>query len=349
MLAPLDWGLGHATRCIPLIIHLIEHGCQITIAAEKATKRLLEKEFPTLEFIELPGYHISYPKKGRSFIVKILLQIPKILRAIHQENKWLKHQLKKRSWDIVISDNRYGLYNEKVTSIFITHQLRVISGAGKMIDGFIQQFLYKKINLFTQCWIPDIEGDENIAGVLSHPEKKPDKFTYIGLLSRLNKKNESSNGPILVMLSGPEPQRTILENVLIKQTEILPASFLFVRGLPEASEQLSNRKNIVFKDFMDLQELSKAMSDAPLVICRAGYSSIMDLLKLNKRAILIPTPGQSEQLYLANRMKALKLFAVQYQDEIAIDSEIEHCLKIPEYNNSLNFDGFKKAIKDLGI
>jgi hypothetical protein len=302
-----------------------------------------------LEFINLPGYRIEYPQKGSSFIIKILLQIPKILWAIHQENKWLKHQLKKRSWDIVISDNRYGLYNEKVTSIFITHQLRVISSAGKIIDGFIQQFLYKKINLFSQCWIPDIEGDENIAGVLSHPEKKPNKFTYIGLLSRLNKKNEPSNGPILVMLSGPEPQRTILENILIKQIEILPTAFFFVRGLPEASEQLSKRKNIIFKNFMDLQELSKAMSDAPLVICRAGYSSIMDLLKLNKRAILIPTPGQSEQLYLADRMKDLDLFSVQYQDDISIASEIENSLKIQPKYYSWNFDGFKKAIKDLGI
>ena len=200
MLAPLDWGLGHATRCIPIIEHLIESGCLVTIAAEKATRRLLETEFPTLEFINLPGYRIEYPQKGSSFIIKILLQIPKILWAIHQENKWLKNELKKRSWDIVISDNRYGLHNENLTSIFMTHQLRVISGAGIIIDGFIQQFLYKKINRFTQCWIPDIEGDENIAGVLSHPQKKPKNFAYIGLLSRLNKKNESSEGPTMVML-----------------------------------------------------------------------------------------------------------------------------------------------------
>lgn len=310
---------------------------------------MLEKEFPSLEFIHLPGYHITYPKKGRSFIVKILVQIPNILRAIHQENKWLKYQLTKRSWDIVISDNRYGLHNEGLTSIFMTHQLRVISGVGKIADDFIQEFLYEKINRFTQCWIPDIEGDDNIAGALSHPQKKPKNFAYIGLLSRLNKKNESSDGPILVMLSGPEPQRTILENILIKQIQKIPSAFLFVRGLPEASAELSNTNNIVFKNFMNLQELSEAMSDAPLVICRAGYSSIMDLLKLNKKAILIPTPGQSEQLYLANRMKSLNLFSVQYQDNISIASEIENCLKIPTKNNSLNFDGFKKAITDLGI
>ena len=310
---------------------------------------MLEKEFPYLEYIHLSGYRITYPKKGRSFIVKILLQIPKILWAIHQENKWLRDQLKKRSWDIVISDNRYGLHNERLTSIFMTHQLRVISGAGKIADEFIQEFLYKKINRFTQSWIPDIEGDENVAGVLSHPQKKPTNFTYIGLLSRLNKKNESSEGPILVMLSGPEPQRTILENILIKQIQKIPSAFLFVRGLPEDSLGLPNANNIVFKNFMDLQELSKAMSNAPLVICRAGYSSIMDLLKLNKKAILIPTPGQSEQLYLADRMKDLNLFSVQYQDDISIASEIEKCLKIPTKYNSFNFDGFKKAIEDLGI
>jgi predicted glycosyltransferase len=231
----------------------------------------------------------------------------------------------------------------------MTHQLRVISGAGKIADDFIQKFLYKKINRFTQCWIPDIEGDENIAGVLSHPLKKPNKFAYIGLLSRLNKQNESSKGPILVMLSGPEPQRTILEKILIKQIQKIPSASLFVRGLPEDSVELPNSNNIVFKNFMDLQELSKAMSDSTLVICRAGYSSIMDLLKLNKKAILIPTPGQSEQLYLADRMKDLNLFSVQYQDDISIASEIENCLNIPPKYNSFNFDGFKKAIEDLGI
>lgn len=306
-------------------------------------------EFPSLEFIELPGYHITYPKKGSSFIAKIVLQIPKICWAIHQENRWLKNQLKKRSWDIVISDNRYGLHNERVTTIFITHQLRVISGVGKFVDNFIQQFLYNKINRFTQCWIADIEGEENIAGILSNPQKKPNKFVYIGLLSRLINKNENPKGPFLIMLSGPEPQRSILENILIKQIQNIPSSFLFVRGLPETSTELPKQINIVFKNFMNLQELSKAMSEAPLVICRAGYSSIMDLLKLSKKAILIPTPGQSEQLYLAKRMKALKLFAVQYQEDISIASEIENCLKISAKNNSLNFDGFKKALTDLGI
>ncbi len=350
LIAPLDWGLGHATRCIPIIQYLQKNGHDLTIAGNHATQTMLKKEFPTAEFIFIKGYNIKYPTNVGSFNRKILQQIPKIWWAIVREHFWLRDQLKKRSWDLLISDNRYGLHTKKIPSVFITHQLRVQTGSGKLADDLIQSILYRKINKFTHCWIPDEASNIiNIAGLLSHPIKKPNRYKYIGLLSRLNNISSNEGSSILIVLSGPEPQRTILENILLQQLSDTQEKIIFVRGLPLASKEMTPQKNIQFKNYMDSVELEKAMEEAEIVVCRAGYSSIMDLLKLNKRAIIIPTPGQTEQEYLATHLNQLKLFVVQSQKSISLIDAFDLSRNSCPENNSFNFEGYKKALEDLGI
>jgi len=156
--------LGHATRCIPLISYLLERGWELTLAGEGNIADLLTKEFPQLRVIPLKGYRISYPKKGDLFIPKILLQVPKIVRSIKNEHQWLDHQLDTNQWDLIISDNRYGLYTTRTSTVFITHQLGIISGFGRMGDVLLRTLLYRWINRFNSCWIPDAAGDINIAG-----------------------------------------------------------------------------------------------------------------------------------------------------------------------------------------
>jgi uncharacterized protein (TIGR00661 family) len=311
---------------------------------------MLKKEFPTAEFIFIKGYNVKYPTNVGSFTRKILQQIPKIWWAILREHFWLRAQLKQRSWDLLISDNRYGLHTKKIPSVFITHQLRVQTGSGKLSDDLIQTILYRKINKFTQCWIPDEESNNiNIAGLLSHPIKKPNRYKYIGPLSRLNVNNVTQGNTILVLLSGPEPQRTMLENILLEQLHDSTEKIIFVRGLPLETKKMSVSQNIQIENYMDSKTLIGVMKEAEMVVCRAGYSSIMDLLKLNKKALIIPTPGQTEQEYLATHLNQLKLFVVQSQKNISLKDAFDLSRNSCPENYSFNFEGYKKALEDLGI
>lgn len=186
-------------------------GWELTLAAEGNIAALLTKEFPALRVIPLKGYRITYPNKGALFIPKILLQVPKILHSIKNEHQWLDHQLDNNQWDLIISDNRYGLYTNKTKTVFITHQLGIISGFGRLGDVLLRSMLYRWINRFNTCWIPDAQGQINIAGKLSHPLSMPNHYAFIGPLSRLNNAPVLADDHLLVLLSGPEPQRTILE------------------------------------------------------------------------------------------------------------------------------------------
>ncbi len=351
LVAPLDWGLGHATRCIPLIHTMLQMGWKVTLAGEGPSLHVLTQEFPELSVLSLKGYRISYPKKGAFFLAKLLLQIPKLFTTIRLEKKWLEEKQKENQWDIVISDNRYGLSNQHIKCIFITHQLYVISGWGKMIDGIVNKKLHQWINKFNQCWIPDQEEDGGIAGNLSHPPRPlslvPCPLTFIGPLSRLTPKQTDSQDKILILLSGPEPQRSLLEEKILEQIKAIKEEFLVVRGLPNNGAQPANTPTIQFENHLSSDALSAALSNAKLVICRSGYSSIMDLLKFKKRAILIPTPGQTEQLYLGKLLKERNWFFVAHQDNFQLAKAIPECLTSRYVVPTLNFDLHKQVLAEL--
>ena len=277
------------------------------------------------------------------------MQVPKIVRSIKNEHQWLDHQLDTNQWDLIISDNRYGLYTTRTSTVFITHQLGIISGFGRMGDGLLRTLLYRWINRFNSCWIPDAAGDINIAGELSHPLSMPNHYAFIGPLSRLNKAKPLAGEHLLVLLSGPEPQRTILENKLIDQLSNIDEAVVFVRGLPSGAPLLKNRGKIQFENHLDATALSEMLSTAKAVICRSGYSSVMDLLKLKKRALLIPTPGQTEQVYLAKHLGALHWFVVQEQAQLDLKKGISAVLSQNIEFPALDFEAFKKAFANLGI
>ena len=310
---------------------------------------MLTKEFPQLRVIPLKGYRITYPKKGVLFIPKILLQVPKISRSISHEHQWLDQQLDTNHWDLIISDNRYGLYTTRTRTVFITHQLGIISGFGKLGDILLRTMLYRWVNRFDTCWIPDAAGDLNIAGKLSHPFSMPNHYAFIGPLSRLDNKLPMTKGHLLVLLSGPEPQRTILENKIIHQLSDIDEAVVFVRGLPSGAPLLKNRGRIQFENHLAANALSEMLSTAKAVICRSGYSSVMDLLKLKKRALLIPTPGQTEQVYLAKHLSALNWFVVQEQEQLDLEKGISDVLSQKIEFPALDFEAFKKAFANLGI
>ena len=297
VVACLDWGLGHASRSIPLIEALLQRNCQIILASNDRALLLLQEEFPELESITLPPYNIKYPSQNMSW--NMALQIPKLIRAILLEYYCLKRILRQRHIDAVISDSRFGFFNKKVFSVFISHQINLnppsalIRAAGNLVNHFF-------ISRYQQVWIPDLPQWPGIAGRLSHPA--PSHAQYLGLLSRMEKfrKTSSIRYQVLLLLSGPEPQRSIFEEIVIRQAIDQKGAILVVQGKTEQFTRRFPAKNIEIVSYLNSRQVSEAISSSEVIICRSGYSTLMDLFALRRRAVLIPTPGQYEQEYLAS-------------------------------------------------
>ena len=352
LVAPLDWGLGHATRCIPIIKELVKRGCQVEIATSGNAGKLLLQEFPSLTHYIIPAYAISYPQRGSLFMLKMILQLPRIFVAIQKEHRWLMEKQQDHQWDLIISDNRYGLWHPAIRSVMITHQLRIMSGWGKTIDQMIKFMHDRMILRFNHCWVPDNPNEPSLAGALSHPYKRPRNTVYIGPLSRLEARSAEEK-KIVVALSGPEPQRTLLENKLIhifSDKAWDNHEILFLRGIPTASAPATRfPSNLVWINHLNSNAFSTALAEASLVICRSGYSSLMDLIKLQKKAVLIPTPGQTEQEYLAKWMRKKSFFDSCTQDDPQLAEVIKQAFALPNRSIQLDFEGYKKALNDLGI
>ena len=345
LVAPLDWGLGHATRCIPVIKELLANDCEVWIAGEGVQEALLKTEFPDLPFLQLGGYRIKYSKRSAGFLFKMLAQIPRIIYTIRREHKWLKKMIRSHQFDAVISDNRFGLYNTKTPNVFITHQLRIKSPLGNWGERILQRWNYKFINRFSECWIPDFETEKNLSGELSHPVTKPEiPVKYIGLLSRFKKRQcEEIKDHLLFILSGPEPQRTILESKIVNEVSHYAGTATVVRGLPSSLSIIPSTGMIRFYNHLSAEELNKEMEKADWVISRSGYSTVMDIATLEKRSILIPTPGQTEQEYLAWYLKEKKIAFTVDQKNFSLNDSLEKAKK-NNYRAS-----FIKNSDELGI
>ena len=316
LVAPLNWGLGHAARCIPLIKELINQGYTPLLASDGNALNLLKKEFPNLIALELPSYEIEYAKKAKNFKWKLLKNSPKTINAIIEEKKLVKKWCEEYDLAGIISDNRLGVYNKKVPSVIITHQLRVLSGKTTWISSKLHQRFIKKFN---ECWVPDFEKKPNLTGKLGHLKDASFTVKYLGPLSRLNILKTEKKYDLMIILSGPEPQRTLLEDLLIKKIRFLNKKILFVKGLVSDKQVVSENEHITFYNFMTSVEIEKAFNESEIILCRSGYTTIMDLVKLNKKAFLIPTPGQTEQEYLARRLKKNGHFPYSKQEDFEIE------------------------------
>ena len=345
LIAPLNWGLGHVTRCIPIIDELLRQGAEVILASDGAALELLKKEYPHLPCHALPAYNIRYPFE--SMVLSMAFQMPKILRGCLKEHFWLNNFLKKNKIDIVISDNRFGLYNNKVKSIFMTHQINIAAPFQFMVNKINHYFIKK----FDVCWIPDFENAPNLAGQLSHFEgENALKIQYLGSLSRMKKYAAEKKYRAIFVLSGPEPQRTILEGKIIEQLqkegnqlEVPPQSrlsrdvvppYLLIRGVTINDGFNINCKNIEIHNYLTTKDLNQKILESEVMVARSGYSTIMDLVNLEMRAILIPTPEQTEQEYLATELMKNHIFYSQTQEEL----NLKHAFQ--EVENYTGFDNF---------
>jgi uncharacterized protein (TIGR00661 family) len=347
LIAPLDWGLGHATRCIPIIRELIAANCTVLIAADGKVKALLEAEFPHLHFLHLPGYHIQYSTTAWGLPFKIVAQIPRLLRVINKEQGWLQKVVEEEKVDAVISDNRFGLYHSKILTVFITHQLQ-IKARLKVIEILLRKLNYRFISRFSKCWIPDAEGTINLAGSLSHPLVKPKiEMHYLGALSRFEKGESGNEEHLLILLSGPEPQRTILEKMLVEDLKTYKKPVVFVRGLPHATATITLAENVTVHNHLPSYILQEKIRSATFVISRCGYSTVMDIAATGKKAILIPTPGQTEQEYLAKQLMKKNFALCVTQKRFRLKGALELAQSFNYIFQSEQENSLKKTLQSL--
>jgi len=342
LIAPLDWGLGHATRCIPLIQLLIQKNHRVIIAGNGDSFYLLKVTFPLLNFYELPGYNITYAN-GKNAAFYALLQTPKILKTIQEENKVIATIVENEKIDLIISDNRYGVRHTSIKSIFICHQIALQApNAFKFANSLFLKLHLQQIHKFNVLWIPDEATENNLSGKLSHHIAFKIPTTYIGIQSRFSnfKKSDSFIDDIeidiLVVLSGPEPQRSYIENELKRKLQCINKKVVLIQG-KTAAQTITTEDNITTISYLNTNDLFCALQKATAIICRSGYSTVMDLAVLGKKAVLIPASGQTEQEYLAKTL-ANKGFAVEcLQDKLDIENallQLESIKGFPVYTTS---------------
>jgi UDP-N-acetylglucosamine:LPS N-acetylglucosamine transferase len=319
---PLNWGLGHATRLIPIIREFKEKGAEIYFGGSPNHFTLLNQEIDGIEYIEMPYFniHLSGPA---SQVISIARQAPSFLYTIIKEHKALRKVVAQKKIDLVISDNCFGAWNQFVYSVFITHQLHInLPGVLKYLSRIINWVNRWFICKYDECLIPDEEADTGFAGILDHPAPKGLKITYTGLLSRFTNKDSvkeirvTDTPRLLIIISGPEKQRSVFETLI--RTQIYQVSGKYeitvIRGLPAIGGFVAPG----WYDHLTSKELQKQIANADYIICRSGYSTIMDLIMLGKTAMLVPTPGQTEQTYLADYLTTKGYFYKMEQNSFDI-------------------------------
>ncbi|PCH66280.1 MAG: glycosyltransferase [Bacteroidetes bacterium] len=343
LVAPLDWGLGHATRCIPIISELLNQKAEVIIGVgSDSSKHILQEVFPSNKFIEINGYDISYPSNG-NMAWSMMLKTPSILKRIKKEHDELDSLIRELKLDAVISDNRYGLWSDKIHSILITHQLNIqtpkyLNVAKPVLGKLAESF----INKFNKCWIPDFKNEYSLSGKLSINAKG--NCLHIGPLSRFQINNTNNQSykkkwDITAIISGPEPQRTIFEELLITQLKSVDCRCLIIGGKPNIQEKRAIGKDITFVNHLSPIKFKEAVLSSEVLISRPGYSTIMDLYYLGAKAVFVPTPGQTEQEYLASYHLSQGNFYSQEQKKFDIKTVLL---------NSVDYSGLvNKSTPDL--
>ena len=324
LICPLNWGLGHATRCVPIIKDLSNQGNKVIIAADEGPLAFLQKEFPDHEFIKFPGFSPKYSRSNTQ-VFKMMAAFPGALRDFRRDHKTVESIVKNYNIDTVISDNRFGCWSKHAHSIFITHQLHIqVPGLWKWTTPIINLFNNSYIKKYDEVWVPDVENEPSLGGKLSHPAIKGIKTKYIGHLSRFSSDNQDvteKTNKFLVILSGPEPQRTIFEDIVLKQAQKTRDNILILRAKPDSSKLLRDvPDNVSMFNHVDDEMFVKLVNSAAIIVCRGGYSSLMDLAALGRTAFLVPTPGQTEQEYLAKHLSQKEGWGWCRQNDFRLDS-----------------------------
>jgi uncharacterized protein (TIGR00661 family) len=331
--AILDMGLGHATRSLPIIKKCVDLEWQVIIGCSGRSLIFLEKELPKASFIEMADYGLQYSEKGVS-IINIVLQFPRLLRVILSENRFIKQYIHENKVDVILSDHRYGCFSKEIPSFFLTHQLRFIAPKSVRCFEFLgvlfNNYFHSK---YTAVIIPDTlqKNQGLISGNMSKITAEK-RYHFAGVLSSLSRQeNLKNNIDVFISISGPEPQRTVLERIIRAQINDVPGKKVMTLGLPESDFIEHTHPDVLIYHHLGRTEMELIMNRSRLIISRSGFSTIMELAELTKKALFIPTPGQTEQLYLAKRLYENKWFHFVQQDKLNLRRDIPLALRYPGF------------------
>ncbi len=350
LICPLGWGLGHASRDIPIIDNFLSKGCEVIVAGDKQQINLLTQRFTGIKAIDFPSFKVKF-SKGKSQLwplTRIAFFLP---FYIIKEHFVLKRLIKEHQVDLVISDNRYGLWNRQVKSIFITHQLKLFFPTPfRFFEPVGEKFVRFFVRKFDECWIPDFQGSNNLAGKLSHPKRLPSNAQYIGILSRfrgveINQTN--TNWDLVGVVSGPSPQRELLIEQIEKLARSQRIKTLIIKGLPSEGTSIVEKDGIFYAGHLCDKDFGEVINSTKHLITRSGYTTLMDLTAIGAKGLIVPTPGQTEQVYLAEYLSDKGLFKTCKQSEIG-NINISDAKVIYERPNSSN-ELLSKAIEDLSL
>lgn len=341
LIAPLDWGLGHATRCIPIIGYLLELGHQPVIAASGRPLQLLQAEFPKAEFVDFQGYDITYPE-GSGMAWKMFRSTPHILKRISDEHRELQSLIKKLKLDAVISDNRFGLHTKLVPCVYMTHQVMI---KAPLFEDVLYRFHADFMRKFTYTWVPDF-AENGLSGDLAHRYPLPRNGRFIGSLSRFSALAPTETLDVLILISGPEPQRTRFERMVLSQLEQFDGAAMAVLGTPEKVTERLDAKSHRIVSHLSAKQLQQAVANAHVIVSRSGYSTVMDLSVMGKKAVFVPTPGQTEQEYLARMFHANRTHYRMLQGNFNLQKALKEVETFSGFEARPS-DGYRSAVDAL--
>jgi uncharacterized protein (TIGR00661 family) len=302
-ISPLNWGLGHATRLLPLIKYLLNKNYVVYIGASGRSRDVLKQEVKDCIFVDFPGYPIKYPKT-RFFVTRFMLIIlPQMLQAMRKEQLRLRILHQQHDFDVIISDNRFSLALQGVKSLLISHQLRYkLPWPLKQMEWLPEYFNFLHFKKYNKIIVPDRDDRISLSGELSHKMRylPGNKLYYMGIITELeeNVNDQSDIIDYLILISGPEPQRTKFEKIILNQISKLEGRVIVALGIPERNYKIRIGRAEVYT-YLNRLKISSYMRRAKLIISRPGYTTVMEMMASGKRGLFIPTPGQIEQMYLA--------------------------------------------------
>ncbi len=341
-----SWGLGHATRSLPIIRKLIKENHNLTIISSDRSLQLLQKELgEKVTYIDIPDYPILISENTRQFIAKSMVYWPVFIKRMEDGLQQLQRILKDTSCDRIISDGRYDMYSKQIPSFFISHQMRIMNPLRFQLfergSETFNKFFFKR---FQEIIIPDFK-ENNLSGDLSHNLKKidEDKLHYVGILSDFSQLDIEKDIDYFISLSGPEPQRSILEQKIISQIQELTGSIVMSLGKTEETK-IPAQKDIQTYSYLSKEKREELLNRSKLVISRSGYSTIMDLATIGTKALMIPTPGQIEQEYLAQHLKKTNTCHTNTQEKLNLKKDV----KIAEKTNGFQRTGnVEKTVENV--
>ena len=354
LVAPLDWGLGHATRCVPVIRELLNQGAEVELAVVRANAGLLRGVFPELRQRLAPSYNIVYPKHGYNMGLWLVKNGAHLRAVMNYEHRFAEEMVRRYHYDVLLSDNRFGFYSRNAKSIYMTHQRRIafprVLSAFEPIGMLWHASVMKR---FDEVWVPDLPEPPGYAGSLSHVNRSPVSVKYVGALSRFDGENLSVKSDVryrfVAVVSGVEPARTRFENLLRKTLVKIPGRHAIILGKPSLGVKSSNEQNLDLFTHLPDDQFAAVVRNAEWVVSRGGYSTVMDMAVLGARCVFVPTPGQYEQVILGRDLTregfAVTIDESKFSTEsllAAISEKARVALPKPTDNNLL-----KTAVKSL--